>query len=459
MTDSGRVVAYRVSGTNAGQPLEPVAQLPASDTPNLVRFPLLIRNQFWVADNALTRYELQASLGNFRTEWTEFPDSVFLQPLTSLGRSLFFVRRRRNLPGVQVAAIAMNRPTPFWETNLAAPPVGQPWVTPSGRAVGLVTALGSLVEVPTDELKGQTTYDRAVVALAAGELRQAIQDVVHMPGGSIVLSMGAGSDRLAVFDPRRSPKQFRPVVLTDPLGTSPVPMAGGLLVPCRLGQVYLIDPSTGRDIVKPFQTKLVAGQKVAWRRPAPVDRDSVVLADGSQTVYRLAVENQPTPHVAAVDEATLARPIASDPVVVGEMVYIVDEDRQLQRLRLPNLTADKPVSLDAQVTWGPRLVGQYAFLATENEQLFCLDGSGKVVWKVALIHGPLAGPPLPLADDFLMAYANGVLSRVEGSTGRELARLKTGRPLGAGPVLLGDNVLLVGNDGTLYLSPQPSEAR
>jgi len=458
-TDSGRVVAYRVSGTNARQPLEQVAQLQTSDEPNLIRFPLLIRDEFWVADNTLTKYELQSSLGNIRSAWTGFSGSAFLQPLGSLGRTIFFVRRRMNLPGVQVAAIGMNRPIPFWETTLAAPSVGQPWVTPSGRAVHVVTALGSLLEVPADELKGQRTLDRAVVALQTGDLRQAVSDVVRMPGGSIVLSMGAGSDRLAVFDPRRAPRQFRSVRLNDPLSTTPVPMEKGLLVPCRLGQVYLLDPNTGRDVVKPFQAKLAAGQKVAWRRPVPIDQNSVVLADGSHSVYRLTIKSSPARHVAAVAEATLARPIASQLAVVGDTVYAVDEDGQLQRLRLPNLTAGKPLPLGAQATWGPHRAGQNAFLTTENEQLLCLDGTGEVVWKVTLTHGPLAGPPLPVAGDFLVAYANGVLSRVEGSSGRELGKLETGRPLGAGPVLLGADVLLVGGDGTLYLSPQPPNAK
>jgi len=40
-----------------------------------------------------------------------------------------------------------------------------------------------------------------------------------------------------------------------------------------------------------------------------------------------------------------------------------------------------------------------------------------------------------------------------------LGKLETGRPLGAGPVLLGADVLLVGGDGTLYLSPQPPNAK
>ncbi|MBN1588192.1 MAG: PQQ-binding-like beta-propeller repeat protein, partial [Pirellulales bacterium] len=315
------------------------------------------------------------------------------------------------------------------------------------------------IRVAADEVKGRKTLEQAVVALRTSELPKPIKDVVRIPNGLIVLSMGRGSDQLSVFDQRRSPKQFRPFVLADPLGTNPVSMAGGLLIPSHLGQVHLIDARTGKKKAEPFQTRLVADQKVAWRRPAPVDQNSVVLADGIDKVYRLAVKDQPIPSLAAVAEVTLARPIVSDVAVAGSMVFAVDEDGLLQRLALNDLVADKPLTLDGRVTWGPRVAGQNVFLTTENDQLVCLNSAGEIVWKTPLEHGPLAGPPLPVANDYLLAYANGVLVHVEGASGKELAKLETGRPLGTGPVLLGENVLLVGNDGTLYVSEQPSNSQ
>ncbi|MBN2216217.1 MAG: PQQ-binding-like beta-propeller repeat protein [Pirellulales bacterium] len=453
-TDSGRVVAYRVSGTEDQKPLEQIAQLQTSDEPNLVRFPLLLRDQFVVADKTLTKYELQAALGTFRTAWTTFKGSAFLQPITSLGQTVFLARRNVNLPGVEVAAVPLDKPAPLWQTHLAVPLVGEPVVTPAGD-VEVVTALGSLVNVPAAKLATQSTIDQAMVALPTGDLRQAVRHVLRMPDGVILLSMGAGSEQLAVFDPRRSPKQFRPIVLRDPLGANPAPMADGLLVLSRLGQVHLIDPRTGGPLAEPFQTQLTAGATVEWRNPAPVDRDSVVLSDGRDRVYRLVVKDQPARQVVAAAETTLANPIASELAVLGNLVFAADETGQLVRLRLPDLAAEEPVGLGGRATWGPRQAGQNVFLTTENDQLICLDGEGKIAWQVPLAHGPLAGPPLPVGGDFLLAFADGHLARVEGTSGRELAATETGAPLGAGPVLVGEDVLLVGNDGTLYLNKQP----
>lgn len=455
VTDSGRVAAFRVSGTNQQQPLEQVAQLQTSDESNLTRFPLLLGDQFLVADRTLTRYELQASLANFRSVWRAFAGSVFLQPLRAIDRTIYFVRRRADLPGVQVAAISLDKPAPLWETNLASPLLDEPVVAPSGD-VELVTALGSLIAVPTAKLKASAVVDQAVAALPSTELRRPVKDVARTPDGAIVLSLGAGSDQLAVFDPRHTPKEFRPIVLRDPVGASPVPMAGGLLVPSRLGQVYLLDPRTGGSLADPFQIMLAAGQAIAWRKPAPVDQDSVILSDGVDRLYRLVVKDQPARHVAAAAEATLGGPIASDVAVLANFVCAVNENGQLMRFALPDLKPENPMPLEGRAAWGPRRAGQNIFLATDGDQLLCLDASGNLTWKIALAHGPLAGPPLPVGSDFLVAAASGVVSRLEGASGKELAKLETGHLLGAGPVLLGNDLLLVGNDGTLYVSPQPA---
>jgi len=175
-------------------------------------------------------------------------------------------------------------------------------------------------------------------------------------------------------------------------------------------------------------------------------------------VYLLTLKDQPTRHVASAAEATLASPMTSDAAVVGDVVYLVDAEEQLQRLRLPDLKADSPLPLGARAAWGPRRAGRHVFIATEDDKLVCLDGDGNQAWDVIMAHGALAGAPLPVGEDYLFAYADGIVTRVEGASGKELARIETGHPLGAGPILLGSKVLLAGSDGTLYLSDPPSNS-
>ncbi|MBN2024609.1 MAG: PQQ-binding-like beta-propeller repeat protein [Pirellulales bacterium] len=450
-TDQGRVVAFRLSGADAQQPLEQIAQQQTSDRRDVVRFPLLAQDQFWIADDHLTKYVLQASMGKFHGAWTACTNSAFRQPILNLGQTLFVARQRVGLPGVVAAAMEMDQPNVLWETTLAVPPVGEPLVDERAGRVEVVTALGSVIDVPVDRIKGSLVFDEAVVSLDVAEARQVVRDALRLPGGLLALSAGPGGEAVAVFDPKVTPKRFRNVILPNPMAAAPAALAEGLLVPCRAGQVLLIHPRTGGQIAEPFQPELAPAQQVDWRSPAVIDPESAVVSDGQTRLYRLGVKDQPKPHLVALDQAEMPGSIASELAVVGEVVYAVDASGNLRHFTLPKLAEGEAVTLGGLPVWGPRRVGSLGFLATEDEQLLCLDGQGKVVWKVALPHGPLAGTPLVVGDEVICTSVTGVLWRAEAATGKEVARRETGIPLAAGPVPLGDRFLLTGADGALYL--------
>jgi hypothetical protein len=90
-----------------------------------------------------------------------------------------------------------------------------------------------------------------------------------------------------------------------------------------------------------------------------------------------------------------------------------------------------------------------------RSRLSCRDADGREVWKVDLPYGPLAGTPLEIDGTYLLAATSGVIWRVESATGKELAKIETGCPLGTGPVRLGDQLLVGGRDGSLYKVEQP----
>jgi len=456
-TDRGRVIAYDLSGTNVQAPLEMITQQQPSERKDVVRFPLLVRHQFWIADDHLTKYIIQASTADFRTQWVACKDSAFSQPMVALEQAVYVVRRRLGLPGVVVTAMAMDKPSVLWETTLAAPLAAEPNVDPQTGRVEAITAAGSVLDVPIAEMKGSAVADKAVVSLdAATDGGLVVRDALHMSDGLLALFAGPGSDKLAVFDPQVAPKRLRNVALPGPIAAAPAAMGGGLLVPSAAGQILLIQPRTGGAIAEPFQPRLTPGQKIAWRRPAVSPEGQwAVVSDGQTRLYRLGLRDQPRAHLASLDEVETEQPIVSDVAIVGQTAYAVDAEGNLRSFALPKLAPGPSVALSAQAAWGPRRVGAVGFLAPDDEQLLCLDGQGKVTWKVALLYGPLAGTPLVVGDQVLLTSVNGTLWRVELVSGKETAKLDTRLSLAAGPVLVGNQVLLTGGDGTLYLVGQP----
>jgi outer membrane protein assembly factor BamB/TolA-binding protein len=462
-TDVGKVYAFQISGTDVERPLEGIAHLQTGDEKDLIRFIMLKSNQFWIADSQLTKFDIQSSLGSLRQKWSVGKDSGFLQPLVAIGRTIFHVRRRLHLPGVVVSAVGMGRPDVFWETHLAARLAMEPIVDEQSGRITAVTTMGSVIELPVADLKGHRIVDQSVVALKTDEIRKPMIDAIRTRDGLLALLTGSGAEKIAVFDPRQTPRRFRWVVLPDVAGCRPIIVAGGLLVPCQLGQVFLLDPRTGGKLlvggkmVEPFQPKLETDSRLQWRRPALVGEKEVVLADNLGRLYLLGIKDQPKPHVAVLAQTDLARPISSPLAAVGKVVYAVDESGTLLVFDLPKLTQDqeKRLAIGGAAVWGPRRVGRHVFLTTDSEQLLCLDDHGKLVWKIDLPHGPLAGSPLAVGDHYILASTRGVVWRVGAADGKELGKIETGRPLGTGPVPLGNGLLLSGHDGTLYRVEKP----
>lgn len=461
-TDQGRVYALRISLTNAARPLEKVGQLQTSATENLVRYPLLVGDQFWVADDLLAKYEIQASLGTLKTKWSTCKDSVFLQPLTAGGNCIFSARHRKGLPGIIVSAIGMDRHDMFWETHLAVGPATEPVVDPAGKKATIITSLGSVFEVDVTKLKetgvsgaGVSVIDKPLVALK--KIQHPADGVVRMPDGLLVLSTGRGSEQVEVFDPTATPKKFRPLVLPDALAARPIGFGDGLLMPCMTGQVFVLDPRSGGKLLEPFQPKMGTGSRPDWQPPVDAgDGKSILLSDGRRMIYRLGASPQPKEHLAALDKVELDARMASGLAVAGKtMAFVVDEKNNLRPLALPKLAPGPPQPIGGKCVWGPCGVGGKLFLANDDDKLLCFGADGKPLWTIGLIHGLPAGRPLAVGSDLIFASLDGVVWRAEASTGRELAKLETGHPLGIGPVLLGGRLLLCGHDGTLYLVDQP----
>ena len=324
---------------------------------------------------------------------------------------------------------------------------------PTGQ-ITAVTAIGAIHQLESDGLQGQAIADQPTLALKPMELRGPIAHVVPVENKLLVMATAGGETQLPVFDPREG-NRFRWLLLPDPLAGPPLAYEGGLLVPGQAGQVFLLDPRLSDARAEPFQPTLRSGVRAVWSPPVRDDQGKILLAEGHSGLYRIGVKDQPKPHLAVLSQVDLAEPLASPLAVLGNTAYAVDGADSLISFELPKLTPADPEALAARSAWGPGRVGDQVLLATDDDQLYCLGEGGKIVWQVPLGYGPLAGAPLKTDDGYLLAATGGTIWRVEPTTGRELGKIETGQPLGTGPVVLGDGLLVGGHDGCLYRVKMP----
>jgi hypothetical protein len=293
------------------------------------------------------------------------------------------------------------------------------------------------------------------VALADGTL--ALVERRGMPGSSAELASGSAlsaesrskvADYLVIADTKKS--TFRPSPWTDALAAPPIAFAGGLLVANPAGQIGIINVASGQLLSAPFQSPMRPGAELRWCMPAVVpEKLEVVVADGEGNIYRLGITDKPVPNLAALATNKLPAPPMGEVAVCGEFAIVADPEGNLSALGLADLKPAKSWPLGGRAVWGPRRVGQAVLVATERE-LFCIDKHPELAWHLPLEGGLPVDTPLDRGSEFLMATADGFVSRVDFASGEVRKKVNLEQPLAGGPVASGQDLLLSGSDGSLF---------
>jgi len=458
-TDAGFVFVFELAGIDAKEPLVKFAETAVPGEKDVLRYALLDGTEVWLADEQLTRYDIITARKRLDPSGMLQKGSTFDQPPRTIGRAIFTVGRKAGSRGTIVAAVGMDQRNTCWETRLAVPILGAPLGADADagadapEGIAAATALGALFEldVPT---RGQTIVQKPAFVMPPAAVEETFTDQLVLDGSKLALDGGAGSSRMLVLSPWKAPLSSI-VEAPGKLTCSPTAFAGGLLAPCDVGQVFLLDPSSAARRVAPFQPRLSGDQKFQWRQAAVVDDDRVAITDDLGTIYLLDLKDQPQPHLAALTQRSTGNPITSPLAVLGDVVYGVDSDGKLCSFKLPKLEPGAKTVLAGRLVWGPRRVGEAVLLATDDGRLMCLAGEEKPLWNVPLNIGSLAGDPLPVGDSYILATTDGVVIRIDSQTGEQQAKIETNRPLATGPTAYGQNLLLGGHDGCIHQMKQP----
>ena len=137
------------------------------------------------------------------------------------------------------------------------------------------------------------------------------------------------------------------------------------------------------------------------------------------------------------------------------MVCGVDAAGKFDVFRVSDLARTRQTTPGRPRAWGPRQVGNRVMLATDSGQLYCFDAAGNSFGKRPCPTARWRAPRWRPAITIFPAAAAAWCRRVDGRSGKPLARISTGQPLATGPVLMGDRLLLGGHDGSLHQLTPP----
>jgi outer membrane protein assembly factor BamB len=446
VTDRGTFYTFDIASSDKKEPLTQVASRPSLDDRPLVRFSLARGAEFWIADNQLAKFDIQAAQGRLSPKWEQNRGDIFIQPLETFGEHLIHARRKDGIPGVAVAAAKMSDGKIVWETHLGAPLAGEPATSGKDHAIVAMTQVSSWYRLSDAELTTKIVENNPKLQESPSDEIGADPRSAMTSVGVSVFSMGDGVKQLISVDSTAKTPKLKALPLPGPLSMGPIALGEHLLVGTRSGQVLLLEAAGGQPAIEPFQPPLESGQQINWRLPAILADGSIAIADDAQRLFHLKPSDEPRPHLALVTEKSLKQSIATRLAAAGDYLYAADDQGQLTAYQSSNLEPDGQWDLRAPVVWGPLPAGDQVFAATAGQQLFCL--TGKQLWQQPLKYGPLTGSPLVVDGKLMLISQAGVVQVINPTDGEEIRKVEVGHPLSGG-MPMKDKLLLVGHDGTL----------
>jgi len=464
LTTSGQVSVYEAGSETGDQSLTLLASRDAESGSPLARFGWLHDGHIWIASSRLSKLEILPT-GNrlpVRNLDRDYLGDTFDYPLQSVENLLVHVRRAANRSGVIVAAMEPATGKALWEIELGVPPAGAPGVDPQSNRLLAATASGATYLLDRESI-GRRVQNQAARLPQNNASLKPLTKSADLGAGRLAIT-SPGSKTLLHFSPPESSSQspvgqLREIPLASPASTAAVPWRDGFIVPTQIGQVYYFGSETGNQLGSPFQPPLAPEAKYNWLTPAVFgsDEDSrLVLSDGVEKIYLINHLPDPNPHLEAEVEAEIGEsPLNTRLAVLGDLVCAGTADGRLAKFQLPSLAASPPLDLGAQIEWGPFVVGNHVLLATDTDELVCLDNQAQLAWRQPLKHGRPAGIPLASDNGVLLLWQAGGISQVDLDDGTEAKHVTLDHPVVAGPVPFGKRLVLSSFDGTLLVINRP----
>jgi outer membrane protein assembly factor BamB len=458
-TDRGRFDVYEVGAGQGGEALTELATRAATDSQPIVRYVAVADGHIWVGDTQLTKYKILPTGNRLPVVGIEnnFAGAAFDHPLEVFGKALIHVRRPSKRAGWAVAATDMNQGRTLWETDLAVPPAWSPIVDAPAKAFVVANANGFMFRFDEAAIRSRIVDEPLAAQTMPAPLPPLTAGADLGKGRAAFLA--ADSRHLLLYDAAAGASPIRWIELESPLACTVTPFGTGLLAPLQVGQVFYLNSTDGKSMAMPFQPPLQPRSTVAYQPAgtgAAIDR-RFVITDGQEKIYLVGLVDQPQPRLEAVTEAKVSPyRIVSPVIVLGDLALAATDGGHLVRYRLPSLEPAGEADLPGEISWGPFVAGEQALLATADEKLVGVSSQGDIAWTMPLEHGgELAGPPLAVNGEVLLAYRKGFVERRALANGKVLAKSDVEHPLAAGPVQFLGHVVLTANDGTLLVVDQP----
>ncbi len=450
-SDRGEVMGFEIGDYQAKEPLTRIFRDPPAAEVEGPAFPRArSERDFWMASARSARYEFDRERGKLVPTWTLREAGPALAPIQLFERIAVLTQRNATGPGRALWGVDPASGNVVWRTVL-----GAPWPVPlaassSSDALATLSADGKPLALARAALARGGFVEQPLPKPAAFRLPTSNEGYLEI-GGLTVVVPEAGSSRILV---RQGGDEFRPVELPAPLAAPMVRMGKDLLVPGADGRLYLIDPATGASVAEPLIPPYDRSRPIRWRSPVSLDDEAVALADGVQTVRRIAVGRDPRPRLIVTAERKLDKPMATDPASAGPSILAVTTDGLVRSLAARDLSPQGSWPLEAPRFLGPVVVDGIGFVIDVAGNVMAFGADGRRLWAARLRGNLPIGPPLVRDRSASFLGRDGTVERLGMADGSYGEQTKVDALPAGSMIALGADLVVPTGLGSVRILPQ-----
>ncbi|MGB7328186.1 MAG: PQQ-binding-like beta-propeller repeat protein, partial [Rubripirellula sp.] len=458
LTDRGEVMVYDIEPTAEREQVTVAAKLPAFyDQPTATQM-AVGRTAMWITGTRVGRYELQINTGRVVRDWSLHELDTFIGRPFASDDTLIHARVLRGTSAIRVTAANPKTGEEIWRTDVGVPVSMIRAAAEGGYHV--VTSQAALFELDREALTSGSTQG-PIENPGKNAIGIRFEDPIAIDDTRVVMVNQSNGQSNLVYDPNRESEKLRQVTMQLPDGKPSgggIVAGGGLFLPLDSGRAVLAKIQTGAMMATPFQPASDPVASVEWTHPValPDDADQVVVADSRKKIYRIRVAEQLRELASKDVEYKLLGPAAGvDGTYIASTAgpaadFLVGFD-------LTSLNESFKTLLDGRIAWGPVAAGKWCLIETEDRMLRGFSSDGVEKFQVELPEGRPVGQPVVVGDAIVLAGQSGWIIALDPTTGQLNGKIDLGQPLSASPLKVGNNLLVPGAEGVIYITEIPSE--
>ncbi|WP_165072372.1 outer membrane protein assembly factor BamB family protein [Paludisphaera rhizosphaerae] len=448
--DRGGMQVFAAGDYSSATPLRSIAKLSPDAEPSGPAFGYApTEREIWITAGRTGRFDVDAEGGRLAGRFLFGDVGMASAPIQTAAKRVVLSNRAAG-GGVALRGVDPTTGKVEWQTVL-----GAAWPSPlvaenDGENLRTVDQAGRRLQISRTELE-RGGFASALLPKPGDP---------HAPNGPLLrlsregdkldlIAPGPGGNQVWSADPI-SPGDWLKAELPASPAARPLPWAGALFVAAEDGRAYLVDPSTGRSTAEPLVPEFERDRVGRWLDPAPLDDDSIILADDAGRIRRLAVQSSPAPRIAVQAETTLDQKIIAAPACTASAVVVATEAGDVRSLAARDLSPIGVWKLAAPLLDAPHAVDGRVVVFDASGGVSLVERDGRRVWSVSL-GAPAVGSPLIRRELLWVLDRAGHARGLSVADGHETAAIDLGvQPVG-GLIAVGPDVLVPSGRGVLQL--------